>query len=284
MRVPARFFEGFAGTFDLLFATLADGVLAAYLLALHHIASGGTADFADPVDVNFDVPPADAIAYFRSKNIVTRKQFDALFDEARAAAFTVGGLYREDVLRAFKEEIVQALELGTPQREVIKGFRSILSGAGHEQLGEFHLETVFRTNVQVAYGVGRRRAMEAISDELPLWQYSAVLDDRTRPAHRALDGVILPADHPFWQEHYPPWGFSCRCVTVALASHPEGYDHARPNSETLVSYDGAGLPVKAEFKGRVHDFTPGAFKGIPARKGLREVIEEGVRRARSQRA
>jgi SPP1 gp7 family putative phage head morphogenesis protein len=281
--VPARFFEGFAGTFDLLSATLGEGLLASYLLARHHVESGSTADFADPVDVNFNVPPAEAIAYFRNKKIVTRKQFDALFDEARAAAFTVGGVYRKDVLAAFKEEIARALELGTPQREVIKGFRSILSGAGHEKLGEYHLEVIFRTNIQVAYGTGRRRAMEEIAEELPLWQYSAVLDDRTRPTHRALDGIILPADHPFWDEHYPPWGFACRCNVTTLGSMPKGYNHHNPSGAAQLVYDKAGNPVKAEYGTAVHDLSAGKFQGIPKQGSLRETIEAGVERARKGR-
>lgn len=281
--MPARFFEGFAGTFDLLSMTLGEGLLAAYLLARHHVESGSTADFADPVDVNFYVPPAEAIAYLKSKKIVTRKQFDALFDEARAAAFTVGGLYRKDVLAAFKDELVKALELGTPQRTVIKSFRAILSGAGHEQLGEFHLETVFRTNVQVAYGTGRRRAMEEIAGELSLWQYSAVLDDRTRPTHRALDGIILPANHPFWDEHYPPWGFMCRCSVFAVGSMPQGYNHLNPSGDAQLVYDTSGSPVKAEYGTAVHDLSAGRFQGIPRQGGLRETIEAGVARARKDR-
>lgn len=281
--MPARFFEGFAGTFDLLFATLGEGLLAAYLLARYHVEAGSTADFADPVDVNFNVPPAEAIAYFRSMKIVTRKQFDALFDEARAAAFTVGGLYRQDVLTAFKEEIARALEVGTPQREVIKKFRYILSGARHEPLGEFHLEVVFRTNIQVAYGTGRRRAMEEIKDELPLWQYSAVLDDRTRPTHRALDGVILPADHPFWNEHYPPWGFACRCNVTAVGSMPKGYNPLNPSGEAQLVYDKSGSPIKAEYGTAVHDLSAGKFQGIPRQGGLRETVEAGVARARKDR-
>jgi uncharacterized protein with gpF-like domain len=35
------------------------------------------------------------------------------------------------------------------------------------------------------------------------------MDDRTRLAHAALNGMILPADHEFWRDHVPPWGFNC---------------------------------------------------------------------------
>lgn len=274
------------GEFDPLFAVLGDGLFAAYLLGRYHVkeqADLQTAQFADPVDMNFDVPPEEAIRYFRSKRVVGSKQFYDLRDEARAAAFTVGGLYREDVLEAFKEEIAVALEEGTPQREVIAKFRSILEGAGHEQLGEFHLETVFRTNVQMAYGVGRRQGMEEIADLLPYWQYSAVLDDRTRPTHRALDGLTLPANHPFWDTHYPPWGWNCRCVVTAVGDVPRGYNHRNPSGEAELAYDKSGSPVKAEHGTAVYDFSAGRFSGVPPQGSLGEVIEAGVERARKDR-
>jgi hypothetical protein len=46
--------------------------------------------------------------------------------------------------------------------------------------------------------------------------YSAINDSRVRPAHLALNRIVLPIDHPFWLTHYPPTGFRCRCTCVAL--------------------------------------------------------------------
>lgn len=54
-------------------------------------------------------------------------------------------------------------------------------------------------------------------ERLPLLQYDAVGDERTRPAHAALDGVTLPVDDPFWDEFYPPNGWGCRCTVRQLA-------------------------------------------------------------------
>lgn len=50
-------------------------------------------------------------------------------------------------------------------------------------------------------------------------EYSSVLDTRTRPAHSVLHGIIFPADHPFWDSHYPPNGFNCRCTAVQLSEY-----------------------------------------------------------------
>lgn len=259
---------------------LADGLLAAYLLALEHTGMEvmPEASFADPVELSFDVPPEEAINYFRDKRVVKRAEFDDLTGQARAGAFTVGGIYRKRTLEAFKKEIARALAEGTPEREVIKRFRDILSGAGHRELGAFPLETIFRTNMQTAYGTGRRRALERVAEDLPFWTYNAVLDDRTRPAHRALDGVTLPTDHPFWQEHFPPFGFNCRCAVTASVQPPKGYDASNPSGEAQLVYDKRGVPAKAEYGTSVIDLGVSKFPGIPPQGTLQDVIERGAKR------
>lgn len=278
------FFAKFVGTFDPLAAVLGDGLLAQYLLARYQIKTDvSRVEFDEEDFFSFDLPPKEAIDYFRSKQVVTRKEFDELRVQSRAAAFTVGQVYEQEVLEGFKEEITRALENGTPQREVIKRFRSILDGAGHKQLGSFHLETIMRVNSQMAYGVGRRRALEEVAEDLPFWQYSAVLDDRTRPSHAALDGLIYPADHPFWQEHFPPHDFNCRCAVTALTSIPRRYNHNNPSGQAEIIYNKQGLPAKAEYGTAVYDLGVGKFKGVPPQGTLQDVIEEASARARKSR-
>jgi SPP1 gp7 family putative phage head morphogenesis protein len=48
----------------------------------------------------------------------------------------------------------------------------------------------------------------------PYWEYRTVGDDKVRPAHAALNGLILPADDPRWDSIYPPNGWNCRCWIV----------------------------------------------------------------------
>ena len=46
--------------------------------------------------------------------------------------------------------------------------------------------------------------------------YDAVNDDRTRPAHAAMDGKVARHDDPFWLVWPPANGHNCRCKRVAL--------------------------------------------------------------------
>ena len=237
------------------------------------------------VEGRFDLPPDEAIEYFEAKKVVRKKEFNRLSKEAQQGAFTVSGVYRDDVLRGFKDEIDQALRSGAAQEQTIKRFKNVLSAGKHRELGEFHLETVFRTNMQTAYGVGRRRGLEEVGDAFPFWQYHAVMDDRTRPRHAAINGVILPADNPFWEEHYPPWGFNCRCAVTPTDEIPDGYDRAHPSGDpdVTVSYYDDGAPAKAEIGTSLIDLKVGNFAGVSRGASLLTAIEAGADRAKKSR-
>lgn len=47
-------------------------------------------------------------------------------------------------------------------------------------------------------------------------EYRTAGDERVRAEHRALHGIFLPKNDPFWQEYYPPNGWRCRCVAVEV--------------------------------------------------------------------
>jgi SPP1 gp7 family putative phage head morphogenesis protein len=286
--------------FESITKVLSSGIFAAYLLGydlaneenkpkLEAISKktkfSKTSNFADgdPIDLNFDIPPEDAIEYFKRKEIVTKPTFNKLEREAKAAAFTVGGIYREDVLSAFKDEITSALENGTSGKVVVKNFKQILSDGGHKELGDWHLENVCRTNMMMAYGVGRRTAMEEVKDLLPIWEYSAVGDDRTRPRHLALDGIQYPANHAFWDTYYGPWEFACRCSVIALPDYRDGYNPRKPNADSRIDYDNDGLPTKVENGTQVLDMKVSNFVGVPKIASLEKVLTNAANAAKDSR-
>lgn len=52
--------------------------------------------------------------------------------------------------------------------------------------------------------------------------YDAVNDKRTRPDHAALDGVVEPVDSSFWNTHYPPNAWNCRCTVYQVEKGTKG--------------------------------------------------------------
>lgn len=81
---------------------------------------------------------------------------------------------------------------------------------------------------------------QALKDkDLYALQYVTVGDDRVRPEHAELDGLVLPMDDPFWRTGTPPNGWGCRCTVmqVPLEENPltpqEQSDRSRAASSAL---------------------------------------------------
>lgn len=183
----------------------------------------------DPVDLGFafGLAPKDAIEYFQSKGYKIGFSWRDVWQEAHAKAFTVAGVTKMDVLTDIREAVTDAIAKGTTFQEFENRLTPLLKkkgwyGSGNiadKETGEIsgkrlagrRLRTIFETNVQSSYMAGRYQQFMRNVDERPNWEYVAVMDSRTRPAHRALNGQIFPFDDPFWRSFYPPNGYRCRC-------------------------------------------------------------------------
>ena len=74
----------------------------------------------------------------------------------------------------------------------------------------------YSVTLKLARASSRKREFDRGSAFMPLRRTSCVKDDKTDPGHLALDGVVLPCDHPFWERWSPPLGMDCRCDKVAM--------------------------------------------------------------------
>ncbi len=73
-------------------------------------------------------------------------------------------------------------------------------------------------------------------------RYDTVGDDLVRKEHQALDGITRPHSDPFWDSHYPPLDWNCRCTVTEV-------DHDTP---TTPLHGLGGLPEAAkEFRQNV---------------------------------
>ncbi len=161
----------------------------------------------------------EAVNFFKDKVPLTPKQFSTLYAEYKSLAFTVSGIGSLDVLHDMHKEVLKALEEGTTAQKFGENLNKILERKGWEGLTPFRLDNIFRTNIQTAYMIGHHRRMTDpdVVKHRPYWMYDAVNDRHTRPTHRALDGMVFPHDHPFWDRWYPPNGYRCRCGVISLS-------------------------------------------------------------------
>lgn len=181
------------------------------------------------------LPPEEAIRFFRSKGLAASFAWQDVWQEEHARAFTVAKAMERGVLEDIRQALDEALVDGTTFETFKAELRPRLEARGwwgraamtdpltgetrEVQLGSpRRLKTIFEMNLRTAYAAGRWERIEASKALLPLLVYTTVGDSRTRPEHRAWDGVCLPVDDPWWSTHYPPCDWGCRCTVVQISA------------------------------------------------------------------
>ena len=187
------------------------------------------------LDSVFNLEPEQAVGFFADKGLKPSFDWRDMVGQEHDTAFTVAKMMDNDLLEttqgllkqaikdgqsfgAFKEQLIPKLvEKGWWGRaEMLDPLTGMVSEV---QLGSVsRLETVFRTNMQSAYGAGKWESIERNAKTTPYLMYVAVDDGRTREEHAQFDGLVLPWDHPFWKTHYPPNGWNCRCGVIQLSA------------------------------------------------------------------
>jgi len=146
----------------------------------------------------------EALHYAHSKKVVLPDEFYSMDLKTRQMATTVSFLSSLEQA----ESVIKSLNKTLASGGTFNDFQKLIAES-EIVLPKHYLDNVFRTNIQSAYGHGRWQQQQRNKDKRQYLMYSAINDSRVRPAHLALNRIVLPIDHPFWLTHYPPLGFRC---------------------------------------------------------------------------
>ncbi len=161
-------------------------------------------------------PDKDAQRFLGGKTAVSKTVFDGLLPELRPYAFTVAGVENVTILKKLRDRIAE-LPAGADWDEIKTDLAAEISPwlGNDTAAGLRRAETLLRTHGYQAFAVTQHRTLKAQTDVFPWWEYDTANDDRVRSSHAALDGKVFPANSPFWQSHFPPWEWGCRCNIIA---------------------------------------------------------------------
>ena len=159
-----------------------------------------------------------AVDYLRSRKVLSPKDFKRLAEDAQADAFTVSGYTALGVIARFRDSLADAVEAGQTKEEWQEGLTGWLGENGYEGPNPWHMNVIYRTNVQTAYNAGHYYSMQSAKRLRPFWQYMTADDGNVRESHAAMHGRVYAADDPIWGIWYPPNGFQCRCTVVSLTA------------------------------------------------------------------
>ena len=190
-----------------------------------------------PEGITFpSIPDAEAIAALQRRgiNFMPSGHWTELWQQAHHTAFTVAQSAGFDILKDIHAALERAMVNGQTFETFKKELTPILQAKGwwgraertDDLTGEVRqvtlgsprrLRTIFDVNLRVSAAQGDWERQQAVKKERPYLRYTAILDNRVRPQHRRWHGTILPVDHPWWQTHYPPNGWRCRCKAMSVS-------------------------------------------------------------------
>ncbi len=181
------------------------------------------------------LPPEQAIAYFRQKGYAVGFDYRDVWQAQHQAAFTVAKAMQLDLLQDIRAEVDRALAEGTTLQEFQKRLiptlqqkgwwgrqtrQDPLTGEARDvQLGSpRRLKVIYDTNLRTAHSEGQWERIQARKATFPYLQYDGGNSENPRLQHKAWDGLVLPVDDPFWQNHMPVKEWGCKCRVFALTA------------------------------------------------------------------
>lgn len=189
----------------------------------------------DPVNIRgvIGLPPEGTARAFDARgDLRLTTRWSEMWHEDHARAFTVAKVADLDLLETIRTSLADAAHNGATFEQWQKNLVPMLQRAGWwgrvqdreltgtddpVHVGPRRLRTIYSTNMRVSRAAGQWARIQAAKAAAPYLRYVAVMDRRTRPLHRAWHGTILPVDHEWWQTHFPPNGWNCRCTVMQLS-------------------------------------------------------------------
>lgn len=180
------------------------------------------------------LPPEEAIAFFRQKGYKIGFDWRDVWQQEHQSAFTVAKAMQLDILRDIRAGIDGALADGTTFSTFRKNLKPLLVEKGwwgraemtdpatgeikDVQLGSTRrLKTIYDTNLRTAHSEGQWERIQASKSSFPYLQYDGNNSEHPRLQHAAWDGLVLPADDPFWQAHMPVKAWGCKCRVIQMS-------------------------------------------------------------------
>jgi len=168
----------------------------------------------------FNQPFDQAIEYFLGKVPLSHDQVLRMSREARARAFWISHVNQEGLVEGFYGQVYRALAGGETYADFKRSISAQFDALGYSRMNPFRLQTIFETNMNLAYSAGNWRAMTDpdVVKARPLGRWHAMMDSRTRPSHAGLHGRVWPLKDAFWETHWPPLDWGCRCTVDSLSA------------------------------------------------------------------
>lgn len=188
------------------------------------------------------VPHAEAINLIRNKPAVSRDIYDAMGPEFAGRAMTITGIEVFDVVQAVQDKIA-TLPAGADWKKLRKEIAAEISPWLGDDEAKNRAKLLLNHHGRAAYAATNARIVHSQESIFTHLQYrSSRTSKEPRDSHAALDGLILPSNHPFWNTHTPPWEFGCNCLDPLPLTQEDADDVAKDERDSRVENRSVASP------------------------------------------
>lgn len=224
----------------------------------------------------------EQIDFLRRKLNLPSETWRDIQRAAHDRAFVVAGATKADLLHDLRKAVDQAVHGGSIG-EFRKAFAEIVAkhgwtgwtGEGSKAGEAWRTRVIYQTNLMTSYAAGRRAQLldPDLVKRRPFWRY--VHNDSVthpRPHHKRWGDMKLTLrhDHPFWETHFPPNGWGCKCRVVAVAAPGDG-DATTPPDGWGDTDPATGAPLGID---EGWDYAPGARADDELRSFVQDKLVE----------
>lgn len=177
------------------------------------------------------VKPEDAIHVFQQRGLLRPSfRWQDVWNEEHTRSFAVAGVMRLDILADFRKAVEAVVEQGGDLAMFSRELKATLIRKGwwgdleitdpatgelrKTRFNDARLRLIFDVNMRQSHAAGRWQRIQR--GRMPYIVYRTMRDERVRASHRPWDNVVLAKDHPWWDTHFPPCGWRCRCTAFAV--------------------------------------------------------------------
>ena len=162
----------------------------------------------------------EALAYYKKRLDLSSEDIQKLRtlygNEAAKVTRSASDLVEKKAAQAIKESIEAGEHIAAAQARL----QAAMTAAGISEPSPFLCETLVRTGIAQAYNAGQWNALQddSLDGLLQGYEYVTVGDNRVSDICQEFDGFEGPTDNEFWQTHWPPNHFNCRCSCLPVFS------------------------------------------------------------------
>jgi len=165
------------------------------------------------------LPFKEAVDYFKQKGNDSTGSYKGVHGSIHDRAFMVAGCMRDDILLDIRAAVDDAIANGRSLQEFQKTLaqKEVFDRWEQKHDKGWRARVIYDTNISAAYSAGQYHQMQDMKEMLPYWQYKHGPSRKPRQEHLNYHNMVLRADDPWWDKHYPPNGWGCQCYVQALS-------------------------------------------------------------------